>query len=114
MILVTDLILSWIYQVGGSVDGLISSLQSILSMINNDTKVAGHSGISNQTKVKDYLNMLIDVKGVISDMIKEGKSLDEIIQSKPTSQYDSIYQDYSFIKPKDFVTNIYQSVNSKQ
>ena len=100
---------------GGSVDGLISSLQSILSMINNDTKVvAGHSGISNQTKVKDYLNMLIDVKGVISDMIKEGKSLDEIIQSKPTSQYDSVYQDYSFIKPKDFVTNIYQSLNSKE
>ena len=48
---------------GGSIDGLISSLQSILSMINNDTKVvAGHSGISNQTKVKDYVDMLIDVR----------------------------------------------------
>jgi cyclase len=100
---------------GGSVDGLISSLQSILSMINKDTKVvAGHSEISNQTKVKDYLNMLIDVRGVIGNMIKEGKSLDEIIQSKPTSKYDTVYQDYSFIKPKDFVTNIYNSLNSGQ
>lgn len=100
---------------GGSVDGLISSLQSILSMTNKDTQViAGHSGISNQTKVKDYLNMLIDVTGVISNMIKEGKSLDEIIQSKPTSKYDTIYQDYSFIKPKDFVTNIYESLNSSK
>ena len=100
---------------GGSVDGLISSLQSMLSMINNDTKVvAGHSGISNQTKVKDYLNMLIDVKGVISNMIREGKSLDEIIQSKPTSKYDTIYQDYSFIKPKDFVTNVYESLNTSK
>ena len=100
---------------GGSIDGLISSLQSIISMINNDTKVvAGHSGISNQTKVKDYVAMLIDVRNVISNMIKEGKTLDEIIQSKPTSQYDTTYRDYSFIKPKDFVTNLYESLKSRQ
>ncbi len=99
---------------GGSVDGLISSLQSILSMINKDTKVVGgHSGISNQTKVKDYLNMLIDVRDVINNMKREGKSLNEIIQLKPTSQYDTIYHDHSFIKPKDFVINIYMSLNSK-
>lgn len=99
----------------GSIDGLISSLQSVISMINIDTKVvAGHSGISNQTKVKDYVSMLIDVRSLISNMIKEGTSLDEIIQSKPTSQYDIIYQDYSFIKPKDFVTNIYESLKSGQ
>ena len=100
---------------GGSIDGLISSLKSIISIINNDTKVvAGHSGISNQTKVKDYANMLIDVRSLISSMIKEGKSLDEIIQSKPTAQYDTTYRDYSFIKPKDFVTNIYESLKSRQ
>lgn len=100
---------------GGSIDGLISSLHSIISMIDNDTKVvAGHSGISNQTKVKDYANMLIDVRSLIRNMIKEGKSLDEIIQSKPTSQYDTIYQDYSFIKPKEFVTNIYESLQSRE
>lgn len=100
---------------GGSIDGLISSLQSIISMIDNDTKVvAGHSGISNQTKVKDYVGMLIDVRSVISNMIKEGKTLDEIIQSKPTSQYDTTYRDYSFIKPKDFVTNLYESLKSRQ
>lgn len=100
---------------GGSIDGLISSLQSIISMINNETKVvAGHSGISNQSKVNDYVNMLIDVRSLIGNMMKEGKSLDEIIQSKPTSQYDTIYQDYSFIKPSDFVTNIYESLQSRQ
>jgi glyoxylase-like metal-dependent hydrolase (beta-lactamase superfamily II) len=99
---------------GGSIDGLISSLLSIISMINNDTKVvAGHSGISNQTKVKDYANMLIDVRSVISEMITEGKSLAKIIQLKPTSQYDTTYNDYSFIDPNDFVTNIYESLKSR-
>ena len=57
--------------------GLISSLQKILLMINKETKVVGgHSGISNQTKVKDYLDMLIDIRNNINQMIKEGKSLD--------------------------------------
>ena len=100
---------------GGSIDGLISSLQSIISMINNDTIiVAGHSGISNQTKVKDYLSMLIDVRSLISNMIKEDKTLNEIIQSKPTAKYDTTYWDYSFIKPKHLVTNIYESLKSGQ
>ena len=84
-------------------------------MINNDTKVvAGHSGISDQTKVKDYLSMLIDVKRLISNMIKEDKTLNEIIQSKPTAKYDTTYWDYSFIKPEHFVTNIYESLKSGQ
>jgi glyoxylase-like metal-dependent hydrolase (beta-lactamase superfamily II) len=100
---------------GGSIDGLLSSLKKILSMINKDTKVVGgHSGISNQTKVKDYLSMLIDVQYDISNMIKQGISLDEIIKSKLTSKYDSIYYDHSFIKPKDIITNIYMSLNNRQ
>ena len=99
---------------GGSIDGLISSLKKILLMINKDTKVVGgHSGISNQTKVKEYLNMLIDIHNDINNMIKEGKSLDEIIKSKPTSKYDNIYYDHSFIKPKDLITNIYMSLHNR-
>ena len=99
---------------GGSVDGLISSLQTILSKINKDTIViGGHSGISNQTKVSEYFNMLINVRNAVNSMIKNGKSLNDIIQSKPTSQYNIIYHDYSFIKPKDFVANIYMSLTSK-
>lgn len=98
----------------GSIDGLILSLKKILSMLNEDTiVVAGHSGISNQTKVKDYLNMLTDVHDNINNMIKERKSLDEIIKSKPTSKYDMIYYDHSFIKPKDIVTNIFMSIHNK-
>jgi hypothetical protein len=46
-------------------------------------------------------------------MIKEGKSLDEIIKSKPTSKYDNIYYDHSFIKPKELITNIYMSLHNR-
>ncbi|HEX5185678.1 MAG TPA: hypothetical protein VFV86_02215, partial [Nitrososphaeraceae archaeon] len=61
----------------------------------------------------EYFNMLINVRNAVNSMIKNGKSLNDIIQSKPTSQYNIIYHDYSFIKPKDFVANIYMSLTSK-
>jgi cyclase len=96
---------------GGTIDGLISSLKTISSIINDNTKViSGHAGISNKTKVSEYENMLIDVRNQISQMITEGKSLEDIIPLHPTSKYDKIYYDYTNIKPKDFVTLVYQSL----
>jgi glyoxylase-like metal-dependent hydrolase (beta-lactamase superfamily II) len=101
---------------GGSIDGLISSLRTISSIINDETKVvSGHAGISNKTKVNEYVNILTDVRNQISQMITEGKSLQDIITLQPTSKYDKIYYYYTVIKPddylpKDFVTNVYQSL----
>ena len=47
---------------GGSIEGLISSLKMISSIINDETKVvSGHAGISNKTKVNEYVNMATDV-----------------------------------------------------
>ena len=100
---------------GDTVDGLISSLKTIASIINDETKVvSGHTGISNKTKVNEYANMLTDVRNQISQMINEGKSLESIITLQPTSKYDKIYYyDNTNIKPEDFVTHVYQSLTQK-
>jgi glyoxylase-like metal-dependent hydrolase (beta-lactamase superfamily II) len=99
---------------GGTVDGLISSLKTISSRINDETKVvSGHTGISNKTKVNEYANMLTDVRNQTSQMITEGKTLEDIITLQPTSKYDKIYYDYSNRTPEDFVTHIYQSLTKK-
>ena len=101
---------------GGSIDGLISSLKTISSIINDETKVvSGHTGISNKTKVNEYVNMLTDVRNQISQMITEGKTLEDIISLQPTSKYDEIYYSHTVVKPdhyplKAFVTNVYQSL----
>ncbi len=56
--------------------------------------------------------MLKDIRDQVNQMKSEGKSLQEIIASKPTSKYDEIYHDYTFIKPEDFVTFLYGSLAS--
>ena len=99
---------------GGSIDGLISSLEAISSIINDETKVvSGHSEVSNKIKVIDFTNMLKDVRKNVNQMIKDGKSLEEIITSQPTSKYDEIYYDHTSRKPGEFVTFIYQSLTQK-
>jgi glyoxylase-like metal-dependent hydrolase (beta-lactamase superfamily II) len=99
---------------GGSIDGLISSLETISSIINDETKVvSGHSEVSNKTKVNEFTDMLKDVREKISKMIEDGKSLEEIIASQPTSNYDEIYYDHTNRQPEDFVTFIYQSLTKK-
>jgi cyclase len=99
---------------GGSIDGLISSLQIISSIIDDETKVvSGHSEISNKAKVNDFTNMLKDVREKVSQMIEDGKSLEEIISSQPTSKYDEIYYDHTRFKPEDLITFIYQSLTKK-
>jgi hypothetical protein len=83
----------------------------ISSIINDETKVvSGHTGISNKTKVIDFANMLTEVRNQINQMINEGKSLLDIINAQPTSNYEKIYHYYTSIKPEDFVTHIYQSL----
>src|SRR5919112_318808 len=89
---------------GGTIDGLLSSLKMVSSIINDETKVvSGHAGISNKTKVNEYANMLTDVRNQISQMITEGKSLQDVIASQPTSKYDKIYYYYTSIKPNDYL-----------
>ncbi|HJT84233.1 MAG TPA: MBL fold metallo-hydrolase [Nitrososphaeraceae archaeon] len=96
---------------GGSIDGLISSLETVSSIINDETKViSGHSEISNKTKINDFTDMLKDVREKVNQMINDGKSLEEIIASQPTSKYDEIYYDHSSRKPGEFVTFIYHSL----
>ena len=57
-------------------------------------------------KVNDFTNMLKDVRENVSQMIKEGEYLEEIITSQSTSEYDEIYQDHTSRQPEDFVSFI--------
>ena len=99
---------------GGSIDGLISSLQTVSSIINDTTKVvSGHSEVSNKTKINEFTNMLKDVREKVSQMIVNGKSIEEIIASQPTSKYDKIYYDQTSRQPEDLITFIYQSLTQK-
>ncbi|MDF2738003.1 MAG: fold metallo-hydrolase, partial [Nitrososphaeraceae archaeon] len=64
---------------GGSIDGIITGIEKIISIINNETKIIpGHGLLSNHEELQNYLIMLKDIRQQVQTMVNNGASLDEI------------------------------------
>lgn len=73
----------------GSVEGVIKSVNYILSRANDDTKIIpGHGKLSNKKELIYYRDMLVEINKRMEKLIKEGKSLEEILALKPFADYD--------------------------
>ncbi|MBN1224678.1 MAG: MBL fold metallo-hydrolase [Candidatus Aminicenantes bacterium] len=95
---------------GGSIDGMIKSLGRVLSLINDDTKVIpGHGPLSNRAELKTYLTMLSTVRDRISDLIKEEKTLEEVLAAKPTAGFDRTPP--AMMPPDFFVKLVYEDLS---
>ena len=51
----------------------------------------GHGNIANLSDVIKTIEMLKIVKSKIANMIKEGKTLQEVFDAKPTKEFDNKY-----------------------
>jgi glyoxylase-like metal-dependent hydrolase (beta-lactamase superfamily II) len=95
---------------GGSIDSIITGIEKIISIIDNETKVIpGHGLLSNLGELQDYLIMLKDIRQQVLTMVNNGATLNEIIKSDITSKYDNLYSD-SFINSGDFLGFVYNDV----
>jgi cyclase len=95
---------------GGSIDGIITGIEKIISIIDNETKIIpGHGLLSNLGELQDYLIMLKDIRQQVLTMVNNGATLNEIIKSDITSKYDNLYSD-SFINSEDFLGFVYNEV----
>ena len=92
---------------GGSIDGIINFLSKSLEKLKPGAIILpGHGEIANIQDVKDMIGMLETVRDRISKMIDEGKSLQEVIDAKPTKDFDEKYPDWL----GNFVNRAYASL----
>ena len=92
---------------GGSIDGIINFLSKSLEKLKPGAIILpGHGEIANIQDVKDMISMLEIVRDRISKMIDEGKSLQEVIDAKPTKDFDEKYPDWL----GNFVNRAYASL----
>jgi glyoxylase-like metal-dependent hydrolase (beta-lactamase superfamily II) len=95
---------------GGSIDGLITGIEKIISTIDHETKIIpGHGLLSNLDELQDYLIMLKDIRQQVLIMVNNGATLDEIIKSDITAKYDKLYSD-NFINSGDFLGFVYNDL----
>ena len=69
---------------GGTIDGMIFTLEKVLNLVNDETIIIpGHGKLSDKKEIKIYLNDLIEVRSKIRKLISEGKSLEEVQEINP-------------------------------
>jgi len=74
---------------GGSTDGMIAAADRIIGMVDENTKIIpGHGTLSNRAGLTKFREMLITLRDRIRSQIEEGKTLEEVIASKPTADFD--------------------------
>lgn len=91
---------------GGTVDGVIAAADKALAIAGERTKIIpGHGPLSNKAELKAYRDMLATVSGRIRQMLKDGRKLEEITDSKVTEDFDAKWGK-GFIAPSKFAQMI--------
>lgn len=75
---------------GGSLAGVITSVNKVLARIDGDTRVIpGHGPLSNKSELKTYRDMLVAVQEKLSGFKQQGKTVEQVVAEKPTAEFDA-------------------------
>ena len=95
---------------GGTVAGVLAAADGVLKTADDGTKIIpGHGPLANKADLKTYRDMLAAISGNIRGQIKAGKTLEQVIASKPTVTYDEVWGK-GFLAPEKFVEMVYKNL----
>jgi glyoxylase-like metal-dependent hydrolase (beta-lactamase superfamily II) len=110
---------------GGSIQGEIDALNKLVELAIPPTPfiykgvgtyvVPGHGRVLEQMDVVDYRDMVVVVRDVIADLIKQGKTLEQIQAARPALPYESEYGSKTGPWTTNaFVEAVYKSLMAKK
>ena len=98
----------------GTIDGYMPVIDEVLAMIDDRTKVVpGHGPIATKQQLKAYRDMLQTVRDRVAAGIASGQSLEQIIASRPTREFDA-QNATNRVDGAGFVAVTYQSLTGKR
>ncbi|HEX3485718.1 MAG TPA: MBL fold metallo-hydrolase [Micropepsaceae bacterium] len=72
------------YANGGSINGIISTVETYLKLGNDETKyVPGHGELATKADIQKYHDMLVKVRDAVQSEIKGGKTEEQAVADKP-------------------------------
>ncbi len=98
---------------GGSIAGMIAAVDRILALADDKTRIIpGHGPLANRADLVEYRDMLVATSGRIRDLVKAGKTVDEIVAAAPNADYDAKWG-WAFITAERYTRMIYELVESE-
>jgi cyclase len=108
---------------GGSIQGEVDALNKLIELtiapvplIYKDVGtyvIPGHGRLSEQMEVVDYRDMVVLVRDVVADLVKQGKTLDQIKAAHPALPFETRYGREPGVT-NSFVESIYKSLTAKK
>ena len=104
---------------GGTIDGIIDSLTTIIDDIlvpreneeGGTYVIPGRGRVCDRTDIVNYRDALAIIRGRIADLVKKGKTLQEVKAAKPTLGYNGLYGAETGAWTTDmFVSAIYRNL----
>jgi cyclase len=99
---------------GGSIQGVIDALNRIIEITvpaalqeGGTLVVPGHGRICDEADVVEYRDMVTIIRDRIADMLKRGKTLEQVKAARPTEDYDPRYGSST-----GFVEAVYRSLSN--
>jgi len=95
---------------GGSIDGLILSVDRILGQTDEQTKIfPGHGPVATRADLQAYRDMLAQVRQRIKALITAGKTMDEAVATAPTKDFDAKWGS-GYVTPDVFTKIVFSSL----
>jgi cyclase len=109
-------------QRGGTINGIIKSLNYLLDLaIPKDKQeggtylIPGHGRLCDEADLLEYRDMVTIIRDRIGDLVRKGRTLEQVRESKPTLDYDGRYGATSGNWTTDmFVEAVYRDLSGKK
>ena len=98
---------------GGSIDGMILSIDRILAQTDERAKIVpGHGPVATRADLQAYRDMLAQVRQRIQELIAAGKTMDEVVAAAPTKDFDAKWGS-GYVSPDVFTRIVFSSLIAK-
>ena len=94
----------------GRIDGMIRASSELVKLSDKETKIVpGHGALGEKTGLTEYRDMLVTVRDRVEGLKRGGRSLQEAVQAKPTSDLDAKWGKGA-MTPDLFVQQVYKTL----
>ncbi len=98
---------------GGTLNGMLEGLGTTIGLAGPNTKIIpGHGGTVDRAAVMAHRDMILAVRDRVAQMVKQGKTAQEIIASKPTADFDSKIESAATTSER-FINQLYAELGGK-
>lgn len=96
---------------GGSLEGVIVAVTAIINLADEETVIIpGHGPVGDKEALIEYRNMLTSMLSKLRTYKSQEKSIEEVVEAKPTKELDAIWGD-GFLLPDQWVGIIYDGLD---